>query len=46
MSDVAGTTRDAIDALVERPNGGQAYRLIDTAGVRQRSKVCLPALSG
>ncbi len=46
VSDVAGTTRDAIDALVARPNGGQAYHLIDTAGVRQKSKVCLPALSG
>ncbi len=46
VSDVAGTTRDAIDALVACPNGGQAYNLIDTAGVRQKSKVCLSALYG
>jgi GTP-binding protein len=32
-----GTTRDAIDALVERE--GQRYVFIDTAGIRKKSKV-------
>jgi GTPase len=32
-----GTTRDAIDALVER--GGQRYVFIDTAGIRRKAKV-------
>ncbi len=41
VSDIAGTTRDTIDAMVSRPNGGQLYRLIDTAGVRQKNKVCV-----
>ncbi len=35
--DQPGTTRDAITVPFERD--GQAYRLIDTAGVRRRSKV-------
>ena len=37
VSDVAGTTRDAIDSEYERD--GQKYTLIDTAGIRRRSKV-------
>ncbi len=37
VSDVAGTTRDAIDALIE--HDGTAYRLIDTAGIRKKSGV-------
>ncbi|CAM9632895.1 unnamed protein product [Chrysoparadoxa australica] len=37
VSDVAGTTRDTIDALVER--GGRTYKLIDTAGIRKKKKV-------
>jgi GTP-binding protein len=37
VSDVAGTTRDTIDAIVAR-NGTQ-YRFIDTAGIRKRGKV-------
>ncbi len=32
-----GTTRDPIDALVER--GGRPYVLVDTAGIRRKSKV-------
>jgi GTP-binding protein len=32
-----GTTRDAIDALVER--GGKRYVFIDTAGIRRKAKV-------
>lgn len=37
VSDVAGTTRDAIDTYVER--GGTRYRLVDTAGIRKKSTV-------
>ncbi len=37
VSDVAGTTRDAIDTLVEI--GGQKYNFTDTAGIRRKSKV-------
>jgi GTP-binding protein len=35
VSDVAGTTRDAIDIPYER--GGRHYTLIDTAGIRRRT---------
>ena len=37
VSDIAGTTRDAIDTVVTR--NGQEYIFIDTAGLRKRSKV-------
>ncbi|MCL1879920.1 MAG: ribosome biogenesis GTPase Der [Actinomycetia bacterium] len=37
VSEVAGTTRDAIDSLVERE--GQRYRIIDTAGIRKKSRI-------
>lgn len=37
VSDVAGTTRDAIDTIVERDNG--SYRIIDTAGLRRKSQI-------
>jgi len=37
VSDVAGTTRDAIDLLVERD--GSRYRLVDTAGIRRKSLI-------
>ncbi|MDR3278430.1 MAG: ribosome biogenesis GTPase Der [Oscillospiraceae bacterium] len=37
VSDVAGTTRDAIDAVFE--NGQGKYMFIDTAGLRRRSRV-------
>jgi GTP-binding protein len=37
VSDIAGTTRDAIDTPFEKD--GQKYVLIDTAGMRKRGKV-------
>ncbi|MED1782483.1 ribosome biogenesis GTPase Der [Brevibacillus fortis] len=37
VSDVAGTTRDAIDTPFERDD--QSYILVDTAGMRKRGKV-------
>ena len=37
VSDVAGTTRDAVDTLVENQYG--RYTFIDTAGIRRKSKV-------
>lgn len=44
VSKMAGTTRDSIDAVMERPaeeEGGQPtiYRFVDTAGIRRRGKV-------
>jgi GTPase len=39
VSDTPGTTRDAVDTVCQR--GGRAYRLIDTAGIRRKSKVDL-----
>jgi GTPase len=37
VSEVAGTTRDAVDELLLRD--GRAYILVDTAGIRRRGKV-------
>lgn len=37
VSDIAGTTRDAIDTSFERD--GRRYILIDTAGIRKRSRL-------
>jgi len=37
VSDIPGTTRDAIDTLVER--NGRRYNFIDTAGIRRKSKI-------
>jgi len=37
VSDVAGTTRDSIDMLVERE--GVRYRLVDTAGIRRKANI-------
>ncbi len=37
VSDVAGTTRDSIDAIVEHE--GKTYRLVDTAGIRKKSGI-------
>lgn len=40
VSDVAGTTRDAIDVPVEKD--GQSYLFIDTAGMRRKGKIDEP----
>jgi ribosome-associated GTPase EngA len=37
VSSVAGTTRDAIDTVLERD--GVRYRLVDTAGLRRKSQI-------
>ncbi len=37
VSDVAGTTRDAVDVVIER--GDTRFRLVDTAGMRKKSQV-------
>ena len=37
VSDVAGTTRDAVDTLVVHE--GKTYRLVDTAGMRRTAKI-------
>ena len=45
VSEIAGTTRDAIDALVARdtPGGRVEYRFIDTAGIRRKGATRLMA---
>jgi ribosome-associated GTPase EngA len=37
VSDIPGTTRDAVDAFYEKD--GQKYIFIDTAGIRKKSKI-------
>lgn len=37
VSDVAGTTRDSIDTLIDTPFG--KFNIIDTAGMRRKSKI-------
>lgn len=37
VSEVAGTTRDALDVVIERE--GRHYRFIDTAGIRRKAKI-------
>lgn len=37
VSPISGTTRDAIDMVVERD--GRTYRLVDTAGIRKKKNV-------
>jgi len=46
VSDIAGTTRDSIDAIMERPPSPDdpdglptIYRFVDTAGIRRKGKV-------
>ena len=41
VSPVAGTTRDAVDELMDR--NGDVYRFIDTAGIRRKGKTELMA---
>ncbi|HEX7286236.1 MAG TPA: ribosome biogenesis GTPase Der [Candidatus Angelobacter sp.] len=41
VSPIAGTTRDAIDEMMERE--GKRYRFIDTAGIRRKGKTHLMA---
>lgn len=41
VSPIAGTTRDAVDELVQK--GGKKYRFIDTAGIRRKGKTKLMA---
>ncbi len=41
VSPIPGTTRDAVDEVVER--GGQTFRFIDTAGIRRKGKTHLMA---
>ena len=37
MSDIAGTTRDAIDTAIKYD--GKEYIFIDTAGLRRKNKI-------
>ena len=37
VSDIAGTTRDAVDTVIENKDG--KFVFIDTAGIRRKSKV-------
>lgn len=37
VSNIAGTTRDVVDSVIEID--GQKYRILDTAGLRKKSKV-------
>ena len=39
VCDMSGTTRDAVDTEVTLDSGAK-LKLIDTAGIRKRSKVC------
>ncbi len=41
VSPIAGTTRDAVDELMEKD--GKRYRFIDTAGIRRKGKTSLMA---
>ena len=41
VSPIAGTTRDAVDELIER--NGARYRFIDTAGIRRKGKTHMMA---
>lgn len=39
VSDVAGTTREAIEVPFQLPDGSRSLTLVDTAGLRRKSKV-------
>ena len=41
VSSIAGTTRDAVDSVVERE--GIRYRFVDTAGIRHRGRTAMKA---
>ncbi len=41
VSPIAGTTRDAVDEVVERK--GHTFRFVDTAGIRRKGKTKLMA---
>jgi GTP-binding protein len=41
VSDIPGTTRDAVDTIVE--HGKRTYRFVDTAGIRRKGKTNLLA---
>src|SRR6202158_4197705 len=41
VSDIPGTTRDAVDTVVHR--GERSYRFVDTAGIRRKGKTKLVA---
>ena len=41
VSEIPGTTRDAVDTMVER--SGRTYRFVDTAGMRRKGKTKLVA---
>jgi len=41
VSDIPGTTRDAVDTVVE--HGKRTYRFVDTAGIRRKGKTKLVA---
>ncbi len=41
VSEVPGTTRDAVDTVIE--HDGATYRLVDTAGIRRKGKTLLMA---
>ena len=41
VSDVPGTTRDAVDTIVQRKE--RTYRFVDTAGIRRKGKTKLVA---
>ena len=41
VSEIPGTTRDAVDTVVERD--GRLYRMVDTAGIRRKGKTNLMA---
>lgn len=41
VSDIPGTTRDAVDTIFQL--GGRHYVIIDTAGIRRKSRIEIPA---